>query len=331
MIIDNDTPRFVGPDSVIYVAGHSGMVGAAIVHRLKVAGLCNIVTRSHADLDLLDQAAVDLFFQEECVDCVILAAARVGGILANSTYPADFIYQNIVMQANVIHSAWKFGVKNLVFLGSSCIYPRLAPQPMKEEYLLSGPLEPTNEPYAVAKIAGIKMCEAYNRQYGTRYFAVMPTNLFGPGDHYDLNDSHVLPALIRKMDEARQHGDDTVTVWGTGTPRREFLHCDDLADAVVFLLTAGPEKVFAAFPTNGTPLINIGCGKDISIRELAECVQEVVGFTGGIRWDTAKPDGTPRKLLDITRLKALGWRPRISLRQGIRQTYVDYVSGRDSL
>ncbi len=331
MIQDKDTPRFLDPDSTIYVAGHTGMVGAAIVRRLKAAGLHNIITRSHADLDLLDQAAVNLFFQEECVDCVILAAARVGGILANSTYPADFIYQNIVMQANVIHSAWKSGVRNLVFLGSSCIYPRLAPQPLKEEYLLSGPLEPTNEPYAVAKIAGIKMCEAYNRQYGTRFFAVMPTNLFGPGDHYDLNDSHVLPALIRKMDEARTQGDDTVTVWGTGTPRREFLHCDDLADAVVFLLNAGSEKVFAAFPTNGTPLINIGCGKDISIRELAECVQEVVGFTGGIRWDKAKPDGTPQKLLDITRLKALGWRPKISLRQGIRQTYVDYVSGRDSL
>ena len=322
----NDNPS-IRPSSSIYVAGHTGMVGAAVVRRLRVAGWREIITRSHGDLDLLDQEAVDLFFQGEQVDCVILAAARVGGILANSSYPADFIYQNLVMETNVIHSAWKAGVKNLVFLGSSCIYPRLAPQPMKEEYLLSGPLEPTNEPYAIAKIAGIKMCEAYNRQYGTHYFAVMPTNLFGPGDHYDLNDSHVLPALIRKMDEARERGDATVTVWGTGTPRREFLHCDDLADAVVFLLSTGTEKLFAAFPQNGAPLINIGCGQDISIRKLAECVQDIVGFSGTIEWDRSKPDGTPQKLLDVTRLNQLGWQPSIPLRRGIRKTYEEYVAG----
>jgi len=321
----NDTPS-IRPSSSIYVAGHTGMVGATIIRCLQRAGFSNIITRSHAELDLLDQAAATLFFQEEQVDCVILAAARVGGILANSTYPADFIYQNLVMETNVIHSAWKAGVKNLIFLGSSCIYPRLAPQPMKEEYLLSGPLESTNEPYAIAKIAGIKMCEAYNRQYGTRYFAVMPTNLFGPGDHYDLNDSHVLPALIRKMDEARARGQDSVSVWGTGTPRREFLHCDDLADAIVFLLMVGSERVFSSFPEKDAPLINIGCGKDISIRELAECVKNIIGFPGSITWDKSKPDGTPQKLLDVSRLYALGWRPKISLRKGIQTTYAEYIS-----
>ncbi len=326
---EKDTLCFLNPDSAIYVAGHSGMVGSAIVRRLQATGLHNIITRSHADLDLLDQAAVDLFFQEERIDCVILAAARVGGILANSTCPADFIYQNLVMETNVIHSAWKSGVKNLVFLGSSCIYPRLAPQPMKEKYLLSGPLEPTNEPYAIAKIAGIKMCEAYNRQYGTKYFAVMPTNLFGPGDHYDLNDSHVLPALIRKMDEAKERGDDKVVVWGTGIPRREFLHCDDLADAIVFLLTTVQEKVFSSFQSSGAPLINIGCGKDISISELADIVKDIIGFAGSIEWDRIKPDGTPRKLLDITRMKELGWQPKISLHQGILSTYAQYKSNQE--
>jgi GDP-L-fucose synthase len=321
----NDIP-FILPDSSVYVAGHTGMVGAAITRRLRATGFKNIITRSHAELDLLNQDAVAAFFQNVQLDCVVLAAARVGGILANSMYPADFIYQNLIMQANVIDSAWKSGVNSLVFLGSSCIYPRLAPQPMKEEYLLSGPLEPTNEPYAIAKIAGIKMCGAYNRQYGTKYFAVMPTNLFGPGDHYDLNDSHVLPALIRKMDEAKERGDDKVVIWGTGLPRREFLHCDDLADAIVFLLTTAQERVFSSFQSGGAPLINIGCGKDISISELVEFVKDIIGFSGTIEWDRVKPDGTPRKLLDVTRLKELGWQPKITLRKGIQETYVDYKS-----
>jgi GDP-L-fucose synthase len=321
---------FIDPGSTIYVAGHTGMVGSAITRRLRQGGNNNLLLRSHTELDLMNQGAVRLFFQQQQIDCVVLAAAMVGGIMANSSYPADFIYQNLVMQNNVIHGAWQSGVNNLVFLGSSCIYPRLASQPMKEEYLLSGPLEPTNEPYAVAKIAGIKMCEAYNRQYGTKYFAVMPTNLYGPGDHYDLHNSHVLPALIRKMSEAKERGDDKVIVWGTGTPRREFLHCDDLADAVVFLLSSERVKVFASFEADGVPLINIGCGKDISIRELADLIKNIVGFSGTIEWDKDKPDGTPRKLLDITRLQELGWKPKVSLQQGIQTTYAHYKSGLES-
>ncbi len=313
--------RFLQPTTRVYVAGHTGMVGSAIVRKLTEKGVLDIVTRRHAELDLLDQGAVEAFFARERIDCVILAAARVGGILANATYPADFIYQNLVIESNVIHTAWKAGVRDLLFLGSSCIYPRLAPQPMKEEYLLSGPLEQTNEPYAVAKIAGIKMCKAWNHQYGTRYLAVMPTNLYGPGDHYDLRDSHVLPALIRKMHEAKEQGASEVVVWGTGTPRREFLHCDDLADAVVFLLQCERDRVFSLFPEDGDPLINIGCGQDVTIAELAEMVREVVGFSGRIVWDRDKPDGTPRKLLDVGRMNSLGWRPRIGLRDGIGQTY----------
>ncbi len=326
---ENDN-LFIDPGSIIYVAGHTGMVGSAITRRLRQGGNNNLLLRSHTELDLMNQGAVHLFFQQQQIDCVVLAAAMVGGIMANSSYPADFIYQNLVMQNNVIHGAWQSGVNNLVFLGSSCIYPRLASQPMKEEYLLSGPLEPTNEPYAVAKIAGIKMCEAYNRQYGTKYFAVMPTNLYGPGDHYDLHNSHVLPALIRKMSEAKERGDDKVIVWGTGTPRREFLHCDDLADAVVFLLSSERVKVFASFEAGGVPLINIGCGKDISIRELADLIKNIVGFSGTIEWDKDKPDGTPRKLLDITRLQELGWKPKVSLQQGIQTTYAHYKSGLES-
>lgn len=323
---ENDS-QFIYPGSTIYVAGHTGMVGSAITHRLRKGGYNNLLLRTHAELDLLDQGVVCHFFQQQQIDCVVLAAAMVGGIMANSSYPADFIYQNLMMQNNVIHGAWQSGVKSMVFLGSSCIYPRLAPQPMKEKYLLSGPLEPTNESYAVAKIAGIKMCEAYNKQYGTKYFAVMPTNLYGPGDHYDLQNSHVLPALIRKMNDAKDRGDEKVIVWGTGTPRREFLHCDDLADAVVFLLSRRWEKVFASFEDDGVPLINIGCGKDISICELAELVQNIVGFSGTIEWDQDKPDGTPRKLLDITRLQELGWKSRVSLQQGIQATYVHYKFG----
>jgi len=318
---------FIQSDSKIYVAGHRGMVGSALVRCLEQQGFTNLVMRSHAELDLLDQNAVRLFFQQEQIDCVILAAARVGGILANSTYPADFIFQNLTIQNHIIHAAWENGVKNLLFLGSSCIYPKFAPQPMKEEYLLSGSLEPTNEPYAVAKIAGIKMCEAYNKQYGVNYFAVMPTNLYGPGDHYDLQNSHVLPALIRKMHEAKLAGADSVVVWGTGTPKREFLYCDDLADAVVFLLTSDQEKVFTSFGSTGVPLINIGSGKEISIGELAELVKKIVGFSGAIILDTDKPDGTPRKLLDISRLQRLGWQSRISLADGIETTCIDYVTG----
>jgi len=320
-----DVP-FLSPDSTVFVAGHTGMVGSAIVRRLRQAGFDKLLTRSHAELDLLDQNEVRSFFQQHKVDCVVLAAARVGGILANSAFPADFIYQNLAIQNNVIHEAWRAGVNYLVFLGSSCIYPKMAPQPLKEEYLLSGPLEPTNEPYAVAKIAGIKMCEAYNRQYGTDYFAVMPTNLYGPGDHYDLDNSHVLPALIRKMDEAKKRGEREVVVWGTGTPRREFLHCDDLADAVVFMLTGKRGKVADSFGPGGAPLINIGSGKDISIGELAELIKRIVGFPGSIVLDRDKPDGTPRKLLDISRLQALGWQPKITLPDGIQATYLDYLS-----
>ncbi|MBU0664990.1 MAG: GDP-L-fucose synthase [Proteobacteria bacterium] len=314
------------PDSRIYVAGHTGMVGSAIMNRLKQQGYENIVTHSHAELDLLDQKAVRFFFQQEQIDCVILAAAKVGGILANATFPADFIYQNLVIQNNVIHEAWQAGVQNLLFLGSSCIYPKFAPQPMKEECLLGGPLEPTNEPYAIAKIAGIKMCEAYNRQYGTSYFAVMPTNLYGTGDYYGLQNSHVLPALIRKMHDAKIRGQKEVVLWGTGTARREFLHCADLADAVVFLLSLERELLFSSLPLAGSPLINIGYGKDITIHELADMIAGIVGFTGKISWDVTKPDGTPRKLLDVSRINALGWQPVISLSGGIQDTYINYLS-----
>jgi GDP-L-fucose synthase len=313
------------PDSKIYVAGHRGMVGSAIVRRLRQQGFENLVLRSHAELDLLDQKAVHHFFKQEQLDCVILAAARVGGILANATYPADFIYQNLTIQNNVIHEAWHSGVHNLAFLGSSCIYPKFAPQPMKEAHLLSGALEPTNEPYAIAKIAGIKMCEAYNRQYGTDYFAVMPTNLYGPGDSYELQNSHVLPALIRKMHEAKCGKQDTVMLWGTGASRREFLHCDDLAAAVVHLLTLERDTLFSALPLEGAPLINVGYGKDISILDLAKEVRSIVGFPGKIAWDITKPDGTPQKLLDASLINSLGWQPTISLSRGIKETYLEYL------
>ncbi len=302
------------------------MVGSAIVRRLKQQGFENLVLRSRAELDLLDQKAVQDFFKEEQLDCVILAAARVGGILANATYPADFIYSNLTVQNNVIHEAWRSGIHNLVFLGSSCIYPKFAPQPMKEEYLLSGDLEPTNEPYAIAKIAGIKMCEAYNRQYGTDYFAVMPTNLYGPGDNYELQNSHVLPALIRKMHEAKSAIQNEVVLWGTGGARREFLHCDDLAAAVVFLLALERDTLFSSFPLQGAPLINIGYGKDITILELANEIRSIIDFSGEITWDETKPDGTPQKLLDISRVSQLGWQPTISLSDGIQETYLKYLT-----
>jgi len=313
------------PESPIYVAGHRGLVGSALLKRLQAAGYRNLITRTHAELDLTEQAAVRDFFQETRPEYVFLAAAKVGGILANDTYPAQFIHQNLAIQIQVIHEAWRAGVKRLLFLGSSCIYPRNCPQPMREEYLLSGPLEATNRPYAVAKIAGIEMCWAYNRQYGTRNLAVMPTNLYGPGDNFDLHDSHVLPALIRKMHEAKMRGDESVTVWGTGTPRRELLHSEDLADACVFLMTLPEEKFDGLLGGPTPPLINIGWGEDITIKELAHLVQEVVGYPGRLVFDPSKPDGTPRKLLDTSKINALGWRPRIGLREGIQDAYRWYL------
>jgi GDP-L-fucose synthase len=306
-------------DSKIYVAGHRGLVGSAVMRRLRAGGYANLVTRTHDELDLTDQAAVRRFFEAERPEYVFLAAAKVGGILANSTYPADFIHRNLAIETNVIHAAYRCGVSKLLFLGSSCIYPRHAPQPMKEEHLLTGPLEPTNEPYAVAKIAGIKMCAAYNRQYGTNFISVMPTNLYGPGDNYDLENSHVLPALIRKMHEAKEAGRDAVTIWGTGSPRREFLDSDDLADACVFLM----ERVDAA---EVGEFINVGVGHDLSIREAAELVAEVVGFKGRLEFDASRPDGSPRKLLDVSRLSALGWRAGTPLREGLSKAYRDYLS-----
>jgi GDP-L-fucose synthase len=320
-------------DSRIYVAGHRGLVGSAIMRRLAVGEYSNLVTRTHAELDLTRPEAVQTFFERERPEIVFMAAAKVGGIIANESYPADFIYQNLAIQTNVIHAAYLAGVKRLLFLGSSCIYPRDCPQPIKEEYLLTGPLEPTNRPYAIAKIAGIEQCWSYNRQYGTEFLAVMPTNLYGPGDNYDLRNSHVIPALIRKFHEARQRGDREVEVWGTGTPRREFLFSEDMADACVYLLgMQDPE--FAPLlghsadktGTRQPPLINIGTGEDLSIRELAEVVRAVVGFQGGITFDTGKPDGTPRKLLDVTRLRALGWQAKTSMEAGLAATYRDFVN-----
>jgi len=298
-------------DARIYVAGHRGLVGSAIVRRLNDLGYRDLILRTHADLDLTDQAAVRDFFRRQRPSHVILAAAKVGGIHANNTYPAEFIHQNLVIQCNVIDAAYRAGVERLLFLGSSCIYPKAAPQPIREEYLLSGPLEPTNEPYSVAKIAGIKMCDSYNRQYGTRYLSVMPTNLYGPGDNFDLTGSHVLPALMRKFHEGKERGEPAVVVWGSGTPRREFLHVDDMADASVFLL--GREDF--------SDMVNVGVGSDLTIRALAERIADVVGYRGEIRFDTSMPDGTPRKLLDVSRLRSLGWRPRIDLREGIADTY----------
>ncbi|HWP18619.1 MAG TPA: GDP-L-fucose synthase [Burkholderiaceae bacterium] len=304
----------LGPSSKILVAGARGMVGSAIVRRLKAAGYDCLLAPSRAELDLLDQRAVFDYLARERPDYVFIAAAKVGGILANNTYRADFIYQNLVIEANLVHGAHLAGVQRLMFLGSSCIYPRDCPQPIKEDYLLTGPLEQTNEPYAVAKIAGIKLCESYNRQYGRQYVSVMPTNLYGPNDNYDLASSHVLPALIRKTHEAKQRGDRRLTVWGSGRPRREFLYVDDLADACVFLMERGYDG----------PLLNVGTGEDVTIRELAETVMRVVDFDGEIEFDTTKPDGTPRKLLDVSRLHALGWQARTSLEEGIRLSWQDF-------
>ena len=341
-------------DARIYVAGHRGLVGSAILRKLKAEGYENLILRTHAELNLARQADVETFFGLEMPEYVFLAAAKVGGIWANNNHPAEFIHENLMIQTNVIHAAYTARVRKLLFLGSSCIYPRECPQPMKEEYLLNGVLEPTNEPYAVAKIAGIKMCQSYNRQYGTRFISVMPTNLYGPGDNFDLETSHVLPALIRKFHEAKiseesrgksdepcrkaetrteepcvpgtpdasiqrstEHGPRTksVTIWGTGSPRREFMYVDDLADACLFLMNR----------YNESEIINIGIGKDISIKELAEIIRDITGFQGDIHYDPSMPDGTPRKLLDVNRLESLGWRSGISLKEGVRKTYEWYV------
>ena len=310
----------------IYVAGHRGLAGSALVRQLRAAGYQNLVLRTHAELELTDSVAVRRFFEAERPQHVVLAAAKVGGILANDTQPGEFIRENLAIQTNVIHEAWRAGVKRLLFLGSSCIYPRACPQPIKEEYLLTGPLEPTNRPYALAKIAGIEMCSAYNRQYGTQFLAVMPTNLYGPGDNYDLQTSHVLPALIRKAHEAKARGDEALVVWGTGRPRREFLHSDDMADACVALLRLDDARFTAALATY-PPLINIGSGSDLTIRELAELVCGVVGFRGRLEFDTSKPDGTPRKLLDIGKLTNLSWRAKIGLEEGVRTAYEQFTAG----
>ena len=299
-------------------------MGSAIVRRLKAEGCSNLVLRTRDELDLLNQSAVHFFFERERPEIVVLAAAKVGGILANSIYPGEFIYENLMIQSNIIHSSQRTGVKRLLFLGSSCIYPKLAPQPLKEEYLLTGPLEPTNDAYAVAKIAGIKMCESYNRQFGTSYLAVMPTNLYGPGDSFDLENSHVLPALIRKFHEAKESDASSVTVWGTGSPRREFLHVDDMADGCLLLLGLEDEKYKKLVVSLEPCLINIGMGKDISIKELAGLVKEIVGFEGEIVFDADKPDGTMQKLLDVSRMAELGWKAKMSLREGIEMTYEFY-------
>jgi len=311
--------------SRIYVAGHRGLVGSALIRRLNAKGYNNLVLRTHAELELRDQAAVRAFFAKEKPEYVILAAAKVGGIHANNTYPAEFIHDNLVIQSNIIHSAWQNNVSRLLFLGSSCIYPKQAPQPMTEECLLTGPLEPTNRPYALAKIAGIEMCWSYNRQYGTQYMAVMPTNLYGPNDNYDLNNSHVLPALIRKMHEAKQRGANEVVVWGTGTPKREFLYSEDMANACVFLLEQSQDKLASLFNNEQPPLVNIGCGEDLTIRELAELVAEAVGFKGKLVFDTSKPDGTMRKVMDVSRINGLGWQRTTSLREGIALSYQDIL------
>lgn len=300
----------------IFVAGHRGMVGSALVRRLQAAGYTNVITRSRQELDLLSQQAAHDFMHQERPDYIYIAAAKVGGIQANNVYRADFIYQNLVIEANLIHSAHTAGVQRLMFLGSSCIYPKLAPQPLKEDYLLTGLLEPTNEPYAIAKIAGIKLCEAYNSQYGRQYISVMPTNLYGPNDNYDLNNSHVLPALIRKAHEAKTQQATNLSVWGSGTPMREFLYADDLADACVYLM----ETQYCG------PLVNIGTGTDVTIRQLAQTIVKVIGFGGDLSFDASKPDGTPRKLMDVSRLTALGWTAKTSLEDGIRLAYQDFLS-----
>ncbi len=314
-------------NSKIYVAGHRGLAGSALTRRLTLRGCTNIVTRTHAELDLIDQTAVNRFFAQERPEYVFLAAAKVGGILANNTRPAEFIRDNLAIQANVIQAAHENAVKRLLFLGSSCIYPRDCPQPIREEYMLTGPLEPTNRPYALAKIAGIEMCWAFNRQYGTQYVAAMPTNLYGPNDNYDLASSHVFPALLRKMHEAKRANAAEVSVWGTGSALREFLHSDDMADACIFLMNL-PDDAYAPIAQSESqpPLFNVGCGEDLTIRELAELIRDIVGFKGRLAFDTSKPDGTPRKLLDVSRMKSLGWQATIPLREGLERAYREYSS-----
>ena len=314
-------------DQCVFVAGHRGMVGSAIVRRLQALGYRNILTAGRDVVDLVDQQAVQRFFDERAIDQVYLAAARVGGIHANNTYPAEFIYQNLMIEANLVHAAHAHGVQRLLFLGSSCIYPKLAEQPMREEALLTGVLEPTNEPYAIAKIAGIKLCESYNRQYGRDFRSVMPTNLYGPGDNYHPENSHVIPALLRRFHEAVQRGDREVVIWGSGTPRREFLHVDDMAAACVHVMELD-EAVLRDHTRPMLSHINVGTGEDCTIRELAETVARVTGFAGRLVFDTDKPDGAPRKLLDVSRLAALGWRPQIGLEEGLRDAYAWYVENR---
>jgi GDP-L-fucose synthase len=309
----------------VFVAGHRGMVGSAIVRKLQEHGYSNIVTRTRNDLELVQQADVKAFFAKERIDQVYMAAAKVGGILANNIYPAEFIYQNLMVEANVIHEAWRAGVKKLLFLGSSCIYPRLAPQPMAENMLLTGVLEPTNEPYAIAKIAGVKICESYNRQYGTDYRSVMPTNLYGPGDNYHSENSHVIPGLIRRFHEAKQNAAPEVLIWGTGAPMREFLYVDDMAEACLHIMELDPDS----YARNTQPMlshINIGTGEDLSIRDLAKAIGEIVGYRGRIAFDTSKPDGAPRKLMDVGRMKNLGWRPQVGLRDGLALAYADFLA-----
>ena len=309
----NTVPDF---HAKIYIAGHRGMVGSAIVRRLESLGYTNLITRTRQELDLINQAEVDAFFETEKPALVYLAAAKVGGIHANNIYRAQFLYENLMIEANIIHSAWKHGVTKLLFLGSSCIYPKLAPQPLQEESLLTGPLEPTNEPYAIAKIAGIKLCETYRDQYGANFISAMPTNLYGPGDNYDLETSHVLPALLRKIHTAKMNGTPSVSLWGTGSPKREFLHVDDLAEGCVHLMDH----------YDGSDWVNLGTGEDLSIRELAEMICSIVGYDGVLDWDTSKPDGTPRKLMDVSRVNALGWTASIGLRAGIERVYAEVQS-----
>lgn len=320
-------------NSKIYIAGHNGLVGSALMRNLEGNGFGPLLTRTHTELDLTNQAATETFFAQEQPEYVFLAAARVGGILANNTYPAEFIRDNLLIQANIIHASYQNGVKRLMFLGSSCVYPKLAPQPICENYLLTGPLEPTNRPYALAKIAGIEMCWSYNRQYGTHYLAVMPTNLYGPGDNYDLSNSHVIPALIRKFHEAKVHGEQQVVVWGTGSPKREFLYSEDMADACVYLMSLPDDSYCRLLGSDETvtgkfepPLVNIGVGEDVTIGELALLVKEVVGFNGKIVFDTSKQEGTPRKLLDISCLNAIGWQAPTSLQSGLIKVYADFLN-----
>ncbi len=319
-------PSGMNKTDKIYVAGHRGLVGSAIMRALATHGYTNLLTRTHAELDLTRQAEAEQFFADEKPEYVVLAAAKVGGILANDTYPAEFIQENLAIQNNVIHESWRAGVKRLLFLGSSCIYPRDCPQPIKEEYLLTGPLEATNQAYALAKITGVEMCASYNRQYGTEYVCAMPTNLYGIGDNFDLQTSHVLPALIHKAHIAKSEKKSTLTAWGTGKPRREFLLSDDLASACLMLLEKSWKEISAIFPLPNLPLVNIGSGSDVTIKELTELAAGAVGFDGQITWDHSKPDGTPRKLLDVTRMRSLGWQPSVSLEEGIKLVYREFLA-----